>query len=531
MRRTTLMALGIGGVAAGGLLFSPGCGTKTAPTGAGGHGTGSSTSTASAMSASGTSGSGGGTGGGPSDSVLQHHKNPSRDGVYVQPALTRAAAAGLHLDPSFHAQTQGATYAQPLYVDGGKAGKDVIFVATEQNWVYALDAASGSTVWKVQVGAPVPLNKMGCGNIDPFGVTGTPVIDLASRTIFLDALVDAGGPHHRIFALSLDDGSVKSGWPVDMAKVKAGGTSFQAQFHGERGALALVGGTLYVPFGGLYGDCGGYHGWLVAVPIADPGGVQAWATGAQGGGSWAMSGVASDGTSIFLATGNTIGAETWGGGEAILRFGTGAAFGSQPADFFAPTNWKDLDNGDIDIGGTGPVLFDLPGSTPSKLVVALGKDSNAYLLDRTKLGNVSAPLAQAQVTSDEIINAAVVYATAQDTYVAFKGQSLMCSGDLTALRIKPGSPPTIQSAWCATQSGTGSPMVTTTDGHAEAIVWGLGAEGDGRLHGFDGDTGAVVFAGGGPGDGMAGLRRFSTAIAAKGRIFVAADDTVYAFTP
>jgi outer membrane protein assembly factor BamB len=514
--------MGIVAAAAGGLLLAPGCGSKaTGTTGAGGHGS--------------TSGVGAGDIGGSApaigDSVLQHHRNPSRDGVYVQPALTRAAAQGLHKDTSFHAVTQGQTFAQPLYVDGMTAGKDVVLVATEQNWVYALDAATGDTVWKSQVGTPVALSKMGCGNIDPFGVTGTPIIDLPSRTLFLSALVDDGGPQHRIFALSLDDGSVKPGWPVDMANVTAGGTTFKAKYHGERGALALVAGTLYVPYGGLYGDCGDYHGWLVAVPIANPAGVTAWATGAKAGGSWAMSGVASDGSHVYIATGNTIGTQTWNGGEAILRFGTGAAFGGQPADYFAPANWLDLDNADVDIGGTGPIVFDLPGATPSKLTIALGKDGNAYLLDRTKLGNVSEAVTTAQVAADEIINAAVVYRTPQDTYVAFKGPGATCGGDLTAVRIKPGAPPSFEDAWCATQGGLGSPMVTTTDGHAEAIVWGLGAEGDGRLRGFDGDTGDVVFDGGGAGDGMKGVRRYSTAIAAKGRIFVAADNTVYAFTP
>ena len=452
----------------------------------------------------------------------------------------RASARSLktkrpHLDTSFHAQTQGATYAQPLYVDGGKGGKDVVLVATEQNWVYALDAATGATVWKKQVGAPVPLGKMGCGNIDPFGVTGTPVIDFPSRTMYLDALVDDGGPTHRIFAVSLDDGSLKAGWPVDMSTVKAGATTFKAQLHGQRGALAIVGGTLYVPFGGLFGDCGDYHGWLVAVPLANPAGVQAWATEARGGGAWAPGGVSSDGTSVFLATGNTFSATTWAGGEAILRFGTGAAFGAKPADHFAPLNWQALDAGDVDLGGTAPVLFDMPGSVPSKLTAAMGKDGRVRLLDREHLGGVSTPLADQKISDAELINAPAAYTTAQGTYLAFRGAGNIClnafGGDLAAVKLTPGSPPAFGKGWCAHQNGMGSPMVTTTDGHADAIVWGLGAEGDGRLHGINGDTGDVVFDGGGPGDVMAGLRRFSTPIAAKGRIFVAGDGTVYAFTP
>ena len=97
------------------------------------------------------------------------------------------------------------------------------------------------------------------------------------------------------------------------------------------------------------------------------------------------------------------------------------------------------------------------------------------------------------------------------------------------MRITATAPPGVVTAWCANQHGLGSPMVTTTDGTAEAIVWSLGAEGDQRLHGFDGDTGQVVYAGGGAGDALGSVRRYQTPILAKGRIFVAADGAVRAF--
>ncbi len=104
------------------------------------------------------------------------------------------------------------------------------------------------------------------------------------------------------------------------------------------------------------------------------------------------------------------------------------------------------------------------------------------------------------VASDEIISAPALYTTATATYVSFKGNGAVCtggtSGDLATLKIVPGSPPTLAGSWCAT-TGSGSPMVTTTDGTSDAIVWSMGAESDDLLHGFDGDTGAVVFNGGG----------------------------------
>jgi len=262
------------------------------------------------------------------------------------------------------------------------------------------------------------------------------------------------------------------------------------------------------------------------VPLNNPASVMAWATPARGGGMWAVGGPASDGANPFIATGNTFGATVWGGGESIIRFQPGPVFSGLTNDYWAPTNWIALDNGDIDLGGSGALIVDVPGATPSKLVVSLGKDGNAYLLNRTNLGGVSVPVAQAHVSSSAIIQAAATYRTALGTYVVFCGNSTQ----LSAFRIGATSPPTVTSVWTVSQSGRGSPFVTSTDGTNNAIVWGIGSEGDQRLHGFNGDTGAVVFSGGGANELMAGTRRFNTGIAARGRIYLANDSRVSAFT-
>jgi len=482
-------------------------------------------------------GTDGGIGG--NASVLEHHNGPRRDGLYVDPTLTKASAASFHRDPTFAAGSlSGAVYAQPLFFAGGPGGKDLVIAATEQDVVYALDAASGAPVWQRSLGTPVPRASLPCGNIDPLGVTGTPVIDPASRTLYLGAMTtpDSGtSKKHLAFALSLDDGSVRPGWPVDVgAAAGFGGATFDSSVQNQRGALGLLGGTLYVPYGGHWGDCGSYRGWLVGIALGSPPSVRAWATGAVGGGAWAPSGVASDGASVFMATGNTFGASTWMGGEALLRFAPGPAFSGSAADHFAPSDWQVLDAGDVDLGGTGPVLLDVPGATPSMLLVGLGKDGKIYLADRAKLGGIGGAVAVAKVSSGAIINAAAAYATAKGAYVVFKGAGSSCpagQGDLTAVRIVPGSPPAVVTAWCARQNGTGSPIVTTTDGHAEAIVWSVGAEGDARIHGFDGDSGLVVYAGGGPTDAMpGGVPRYQTPILAKGRLFVGGNGAVHAFT-
>ncbi len=473
----------------------------------------------------------------PSGAVLQYHKNATRDGHYVDPAVRRSAAPRLHRDPSFRASVPGPTYAQPLFwAATGPNEKDLLFVATAQDRVYALDASTGAEVWRRSLGAPVGRSQLPCGNIDLLGVTGTPVIDAASRTLFVDAMTtaDGGTQAHRLAALSIDDGSMRRGWPVDVAATRPGSLAFNAAVQNQRGALALLGGTLYVPYGGHFGDCGDYHGWVVGVPTGRRAAARAWATRATGGGIWAPGGIAADGGSLYVATGNTFGASSWGDGEAVIRLGPGPSFSREPADFFAPATWAALDRADADLGGSGPILADIPGATPSRLVVALGKDGNAYLIDRSRMGGIGGAVTARRVSADAIIGAAAAYTTGRGTYVVFPGSGIGCprgwAGDLTAIRIGAASPPTITVAWCADQHGRGSPIVTTPDGRSEPIVWSVGAGGDGRLRGFDGESGQVVFDGGGPGDAMSGVQRYQTPIVAKGRIFVAGDREVYAFT-
>ena len=220
----------------------------------------------------------------------------------------------------------------------------------------------------------------------------------------------------------------------------------------------------------------------------------------------------------------------------MIRFQPGPIFSGSPADYWVPEDWLTLDSLDFDLGSSGPLLVDVPGATPSHLVVALSKDLKMYLLDRDNLGGISAPIAESVVASATIIQAAVTYRTKQSTYVALRANS---DGNtvLSALRITATNPPTIASGWDVNRGagGCGSPFVTSTDGTNNMIVWVVGTEdhataGDQRLHGYDGDTGAVVYDGGGPNELMAGTHYYSTTgIVARGRIYVAGDNKVYAF--
>ena len=318
----------------------------------------------------------------------------------------------------------------------------------------------------------------------------------------------------------MDTGATNAGWPVDLnATASYNGIPFISLDQENRGALALVNGIVYMTYSGYLGDCGNYHGWVVGVDINNPANVHGWATTAMGGGIWGHSGVASDGTNMFVITGNTFNTGgNWMGGEAIIRLQAGPTWTGQPTDYWAPVNWFSLDNSDTDLGGVSAMLIDVPGATPSQLVLALGKDSNAYLLNRNNLGGIAAPIAQLSVDSVIRGQSSATYRTSQGTYFVFRA-----SNQIKAYKITATSPPTIVTAWAVTQDGQGSPWVTTTDGTNNAIVWVVGAQGDGQLHGYDGDTGAVIYAGT---DVMSGTRKWNSGMAARGSIYVANDNKV-----
>jgi hypothetical protein len=467
------------------------------------------------------------------DTVVTYHARADRGANFVMPGMTWERARTLTLDPGFAPSFTGHLYAQPLYWRQPDRASGVLIVASESNTVAAIDAASGETVWSRSLGAPAPLSAFGCGNIDPLGITGTPVIDEASSTLYLDAMMaDKTGPRHRLFALSLADGSPLPGWPIDVGEaLHAAGQNFDSRVQNQRGALLIQGGTLYIPYGGFYGDCGDYHGWVVGVPLRDPQHVSAWRTRGRGGGIWAPGGIAGDGTSLYVATGNTVGAAEWADGEAVFRLGPDLRHSERRADFFAAADWRALDARDADLGGTNPLPLDLPNTGGAQpVVLALGKDGRAYLLDRGNLGGIGGSLAAALVSAAPIRTAPAAYPAADGTYVAFEGLGARCPvrqgrGGVTVLRLRAGTPPAIDTAWCGTLSGAGAPIVTTTDGRANPIVWILGAEGDNRLHGFRGDTGESLFTS----PPLAGLRHFQTLIAADNRLFVGADGRLYAF--
>lgn len=464
--------------------------------------------------------------------VLQHHNDAGRSGHYTVPGLTIERAAKLHRDPHFDGRVRGAINAQPLYWNLPD-GRGLIIVATEDNVVAALDAHSGKPVWEHRLGPPVPRSKLPCGNITPLGITGTPIIDRARQAVYLDAMMLVNGqPRHRVFGLSLTDGSVLPGWPIDIQKVLHGvEPPFTARTQNQRGALALLDGRLYIPFGGHFGDCGNYHGWVIGLSVNQPHRIVSFSTRARGGGIWAPGGIAAADGSLFVSTGNTFDAQSWKDGEAILRLPPNLNFTRHPRDFFAPRDWRELDAFDQDLSGVNPLPLQIPGARPSNLVLALGKNGEAYLLDRSDLGGVGGALSVSRVARGAIRMSPTTYTAHGTVYVVFQGYPRDCPsgerGDLVALRIGAGTPPSMHIAWCANAHGRGSPIVTTTKNGGDPLVWIAGAEGDNRLRAFNGVSGQVVFDG--HGTRMKPVAHFQTPIAASGRIYVAANGRVYAF--
>jgi hypothetical protein len=481
-------------------------------------------------------------------SVLVEHLHPNRDGAYVEPLMTKAFAASLHVVPGFAGAFDTMTYAELLYVDGLRPGVDAVYVVTSSNHVTALDAANGRPIWDKVLG-PIPLGSAfpcAMSGLDPiFGIQSTPVIDPVSRTMYLESYQPetAAGANNTlttlVYALSIDDGSVRKGWPVDLGRAIQG---FDPGLQRTRAGLALFKGTLYLPFSSIV-DCMDYHGWVVGISASDPIKITSWSTSANRGGIWG--GIISDGTDLYVTTGNTsTGSTNWGGGEAAIRLSPELVFSGKPADYFAPSNWKQMDDDDLDLGSASPVLFDLQGAEPSELLAAIGKEGVMFLLDRQNLGGIGKGNGTTGegLFSQRLVQGAAgahgriaTYETAKGRYIVVRGygNGAGCpggtQGDLIAARITPTSPPTLAVAWCAESHGFGSPVVTTTDGRSSPIVWVVSASGTDRLYGFDGDTGEVVYDGGNSSDGMSAIWRWASPVIAKGRMYVAGRGRVYAF--
>ena len=467
------------------------------------------------------------------------HGNPARSGNYVVPGLTWAEAATLHPLTGWAGGVQGPVHAQPLYYHPAGAAHGLIIVVSDDDVVQALDAGSGVTVWARTLGPAVPSRNNPCGNPGLWPDVGTPVIDDAAGVVYVIAsqLNRKRNIAHLVYGLSLADGSVLPGWPVDIRESLATqGLVFPAATQTVRGALALVGSTLYVPFGGGDGgDCLPYHGWVMGLNVAAPAVSAWWETRGEWGGVWAQGGVTYDGTSLFVVTGNTANTNVWADGEAVLRMAPDLARSSDPRDYFTPTDWLKLDTVDHDLGGSGPLPIDVPlaGGGTAAWLLQLGKDGKAYILDRANLGGTGGALLVQPLANGPIRTSPAVWPASGGLLVTMKASGIACPPPaanigVTTIEVTANPAPAISTVWCAAMLGQGTPTVTTTDGSSYPVVWIVGSDGDNQLHGLRGDTGQALFAPSAATQ-IRHTHHYVTPLFAEGHLYIASDTELYAF--
>src|SRR6266536_583536 len=372
-----------------------------------------------------------------------YHDNNARTGfVTGMPDPT-------HLTNLWKQPLDGAVYAEPLVVNGQ------VIVATENDTLYALDAHTGQIQWHTNVGTPVPLANLPCGDIDPLGITGTPVYDPQTGLVF--AVAEIRGPAHILVGLDVKTGHVKVRRLVDPP-------GMDPLAHQQRAALALSGGRVSIAFGGLYGDCGNYHGWVVASRTDGAGALLTYQVPTtREGGIWAPAGPVIDAQgNLYVTVGNGEATQgDWDHSDSVLRLSPMLRL----EDGFAPQSWQSDNASDADLGSMGPVLL------PNGLIYADGKSGKGYLLRADHLGGVGGQI--------QTITLCSAYGGAA---VSDLSLFIPCSDGLRQLQLASGT--NLVPGWQAPQQVTGSPIVGGN------TVYSLDSA-DGVLYALNAATGEV----------------------------------------
>ncbi len=412
-----------------------------------------------------------------------YHGNPQGTGVDT---------SGVTFNPPASAWTSpvldGQLYGEPLEATGR------VFVATENDTVYALAADTGAVLWSTHVGTAVPSGDLPCGDISPtLGITGTPVVDTARDEVFAvaDELVD-GAPEHVLVGLDIYSGATLLSQPVDPPGQDPA-TILQ------RTGLNLSDGNVVFGYGGNAGDCGSYHGYIVSVPEGGgPIGVYNTTSNGQQGAVW-MGGAAPavDGAgNIWAETGNGTLGSTYDGSDSVIDLSPAL----NRLQLFAPTDWQSQNAADLDFS-TAPALLS------NGTVLAVGKASIGYLLRQADLGGIGGQLDYAVLCGTDPAEGgdAVVGST---VYVP-------CGNGVTAVNTSPS--PSISIAWTAASGTKGPPIV------AGGLVWSITG---GTLYGLDPATGATVqqVSVGGQ------ANHFPTPSVGDGLLLAPSTDQVYAFS-
>jgi outer membrane protein assembly factor BamB len=434
----------------------------------------SSLSTSSSVSASTSSMITTANSGAASGDWVTYHRDNSRTGYLPVSNFTSATREWTS------SSLDGSVYAEPL-VFGGH-----VFVATENNSVYSLDATTCNVTWRTNLGPPVDGSQLPCGDINPTGITGTPVIDPSTGTLFV---VSYSAFHHALTALKTSTGSIV----FQRLAVPPGFTEVPQQ---ERAALSLANGMVYVPYGGLAGDCAQYYGWVVGIPANGTGSMAVYKVPtSREGGIWTPSGAAVDPAGkVYITTGNAASDTTFDYGNSVIRLSATLSV----EGYFAPTNWAQLSDGDVDVGSVGPA-FVAPG-----VLFQIGKEGVGYLLNADKLGGVGGQTFKASVCGGAFGG------TAYASSLVF----VPCRDGLVALQVANGA---FTTAWRTSSYFAGPPVVTG------GIVWTVDRD-SAALLGYSTSTGHQAYS-----FPLGSVVHFCGPAAGDGRVFVTSGDKVVSF--
>lgn len=347
----------------------------------------------------------------------------------------------------------GQIYAQPL------VWKGLVVVATENDTLYGLDAATGRVVWRTHVGTPAPLSSLPCGNVDPLGILSTPVIDPRSGHLFAVAEEGSGGAvTHELVAVDAQTGRLLFRESADPAVM----TDPRAQQ--QRGALTLSHGRVYIVYGGLDGDCSRYDGLVVAASERGPGPLLSYRVSTPNRGAiWAPPGPSvSAAGDLYVATGNGISTTTYDQGDSVLELSPDLHL----LDFFAPSAWARDNADDLDLGSTSPVLL------PHGLLFQVGKEGTGYVIRRSDLGHIGGQTA-----------ATPVCFTIGGT--AYQGSTVYVSCGSGVAAVHVASARSLSVVWRGPAGAQGPPVL------AGGMVWSVGWS-TGTLYGLDPATGRAL---------------------------------------
>lgn len=356
--------------------------------------------------------------------VLTWHNDLARTGQNLkETVLTPASVNPDMFGKMFTLPVDGYVFAQPLYMEGldipGKGKRNVVFIATEHDSVFAFDADSAaSPLWKTSFIDPAhgvnPVPQADVLSVVipiEIGITGTPVIDAQAGTLYVVAVTKeiSGGTTRyvqRLHALDVTTGAERAGSPVEItASVPGigrggdglGNVVFNPLFQRQRAGLVLYNGVVYIGWAAHF-DQPDMHGWVLGYNATTLQRTTVFCTSpdANLGTIWQAGGAPAVDPAgfIYFETGNGPFDVDQGGrdfGDSFLKLSTSGG-GLAVMDYFTPYNQVYLNMHDIDLGAGGVVILpDAVGSAAHPhLLIGAGKDGTIYLLDRDAMGHFNA---------------------------------------------------------------------------------------------------------------------------------------------